>query len=93
MDELVIFTCLFLPTLALNYLTSSRDIMLFQTRPRMRRAGVLALMAAGMVALTWIGFSLSWAAALVLPGPAGAALGDWLATGGWIVLRYRLLGR
>jgi hypothetical protein len=93
MDALIIFCCLLIPTFFLNFLASGRDQLLFETHPGTPRLVVAGLVALGFLGLTWLGFSTSWALALVLPGPIGAFLGNWAGSGGWIILRFRLFGR
>ena len=91
MDQLVIFLGLLVATFALNLLAAGRDQILFQERPRLlRRSLVVGFSVVAVVFLVRLGMSLSWALALVVPGPVGAFLGDWLGHGGWIVLRHRL---
>jgi hypothetical protein len=96
MDPVIIFACIFVPTFVLNLLGAGRDQILFETRSRTSRWLVLLMMALAVGALLFVGLPLAWAFALVLPGPLASALGDWIGSGNWIVLRHRigrLLGR
>lgn len=96
MDAWIIFVALLLPTFVLNMLSAGRDQLLFQTRPAVRHSVVALLVLAAVVVLLWLGMSLAWALALALPGAIGSALGRWVGSGDWLVLRFRierLLGR
>ncbi len=90
MDPLIVFLCLFLPTFGFTLLGAQRDQMLFETRPTTSRWLVAPLLAVCSVVLAGVGMPLAWVAALILPGPLGSRLGDWVGGGGWIVLRYRI---
>ena len=96
MDPLIIFVCIFAPTFTMSLLSAGRDQILFETREKSRRSVVLLMMAAALIALLALGLPPAWALALVLPGPLGSGIGDWVGSGQWIVLRHRierLLGR
>jgi hypothetical protein len=90
MDPLIIFACIFVPTFVLNLFGAGRDEILFETRPKTRKWVVLLFMALAMVALLVVGLPLTWAVALVLPGPLASALGDRIGSGDWIVLHHRI---
>jgi hypothetical protein len=90
MDPVIIFACIFVPTFALNMLGAGRDEILFETKPKTSRWLVLLFMALAVTALLVVGLPLAWAVALVLPGPLASALGDWVGSGDWIVLRHRI---
>lgn len=92
MDRVVIFLGLLISTFSLNLLAAGRDQILFEVRPRLlRRSLVITFCVLTVLVLIGLGMSLSWALALIVPGPLGAFLGDWLGHGGWIVLRHRLV--
>ncbi len=92
MDALIIFGCIFAPTFVGSMLAAGRDQILFETRPRSRRWVVAGFMAVAALLLLAIGLPFAWVLALVLPGPLGSGLGDWVGSGEWIVARYKLLG-
>jgi hypothetical protein len=96
MDPVIVFACIFVPTFVLNLLSAGRDQILFQTRKKASRwlTATAIVVAAGV--LVALGLPWMWALAVVLPGPLASVLGDWIGSGDWIVLRYRLgrlLGR
>ena len=90
MDALIIATCIFVPLFVLSLLAAGRDQLLFQTRPKANRWFTAAAMVAVTGALLAIGMPMSWALALVLPGPLASFLGCWVGSGNWVVLRHRL---
>jgi hypothetical protein len=90
MDALIIATCIFVPLFVLNLLAAGRDQLLFQTRPKASRWFTATAMLATTAVLLRLGMPLSWALALVLPGPLASVLGDWIGSGNWVVLRHRL---
>ena len=92
MDALIIFGCIFAPTFVGSMLSAGRDQILFETRPRTRRWVVAALMAVAALLLLAIGLPFAWVLALVLPGPLGSGLGDWVGSGEWIVAKYKVQG-
>ena len=93
MDAVIIFSCLFLPTFWLNLMSAGRDQLLFQERVPTKLTLTVVAVILAVVVLLALGMSLSWALALALPGPLGSRLGQWAASGGPTVLRFRLLGR
>ncbi len=96
MDPVIVFACIFVPTFVLNLLSAGRDQILFQTRKKASRWLTAAVMVVAAGVLVALGLPWMWALALVLPGPLASVLGDWIGSGDWIVLRYRLgrlLGR
>lgn len=96
MDPLIVFACIFAPTFILNVLSAGRDQLLFQTRKRAGRTYAATAMVIATGVLILVGLPWTWAVALVLPGPLGSVLGDWVGSGEWVVLRHRigrLLGR
>jgi multisubunit Na+/H+ antiporter MnhB subunit len=90
MDPVIVFACIFAPTFVLNMLSAGRDQLLFQTRKRASRLGAAGAMVAATMVLVIVGLPWTWALALVLPGPLGSVLGDWVGSGNWIVLRHRI---